>query len=503
MGSLLRLKDRIRLTMRLLTVALALCLCLVVVSSLESDRAKRPKPAKGKGKSKPKPKPKPPKGKGSGASGGKGSGTPGGKGTITPGGKGTGTPGGKGTGTPGGKGTGTPGGKGSGTPGGNGGKGPGMGSQWQQVWQLLQNLRQTLIALQQSGAGRPGGNGGGSGTPGGKGCEDLVCPEIYTPVCGADGKTYSNGCKACGVQVACDGECPCSGATSGPTGSTSKPVTGDGESEITVRQSWCQEPNGYDRRAIVRQPTTSTPGQKVPLVVCLHGNGGSANLAQWKELWDKNLIVAAEGYDRSWNIFKEASKAPDVEFINDLIAKVGAEYPNADMGNVVLVGYSNGAGMIHRLLVETPNPRPFHKVFPMASTLTQSQYSNGKFWKSSSVDCEDENKFDIEVTPASPGPEIYAIQGDNDGAIPYTGGPGVAGNTFLAAQDAVFLYAKTLFGYTGAQLGDSAGETTSVQDVLKYSYLNGKVNHYKVIGGTHGDTNKNIWPIVKAIVNPA
>merc|ERR1712080_351410 len=178
MGSLLRLKDRIRLTMRLLTVALALCLCLVVVSSLESDRAKRPKPAKGKGKSKPKPKPKPPKGKGSGASGGKGSGTPGGKGTITPGGKGTG---------------------------GNGGKGPGMGSQWQQVWQLLQNLRQTLIALQQSGAGRPGGNGGGSGTPGGKGCEDLVCPEIYTPVCGADGKTYSNGCKACGVQVACDG----------------------------------------------------------------------------------------------------------------------------------------------------------------------------------------------------------------------------------------------------------------------------------------------------------
>merc|ERR1712080_125959 len=343
MGSLLRLKDRIRLTMRLLTVALALCLCLVVVSSLESDRAKRPKPSKGKGKSKPKPKPKPPKGKGSGASGGKGSGTPGGKGTITPGGKGTGTP---------------------------GGKGPGMGSQWQQVWQLLQNLRQTLIALQQSGAGRPGGNGGGSGTPGGKGCEDLVCPEIYTPVCGADGKTYSNGCKACGVQVACDGECPCSGATSGPTGSTSKPVTGDGESEITVRQTWCQEPNGYDRRAIVRHPTTSTPGQKVPLVVCLHGNGGSANLAQWKELWDKNLIVAAEGYDRSWNIFKEASKAPDVEFINDLIAKVGAEYPNADMGNVVLVGYSNGAEMIPRLLVETPNPRPFHKVFPMASTLT-------------------------------------------------------------------------------------------------------------------------------------
>jgi len=240
-------------------------------------------------------------------------------------------------------------------------------------------------------------------------------------------------------------------------------------------------------------------------VVCLHGNGGQATFAQWKELWDKNLIVAPEGYDRSWNIYKEASKAPDVEFIEALIAKVGEEYPNADMDNVVLVGYSNGAGMIHRLLVES-NPRPFHKVFPMASTLTTNQYNNGKFWKpapKTSADCEDGNIFDIEVTPAGPGPEIYTVQGTDDGAIPYTGGSGVASNTFLAAQDVLFLYAKTLFGYSGSQLSDSAGEETSVQDVLKYSYLNGKLNHYKVIGGTHGNTSKNIWPIVKAIINPS
>ena len=37
------------------------------------------------------------------------------------------------------------------------------------------------------------------------------CYEIYAPVCGGDGETYSNDCMALaeGVEVECDGECPC------------------------------------------------------------------------------------------------------------------------------------------------------------------------------------------------------------------------------------------------------------------------------------------------------
>ena len=131
------------------------------------------------------------------------------------------------------------------------------------------------------------------------------------------------------------------------------------------------------RTAKVSVPTT-TAGQKVPVVLHLHGklsslsnkipscnfvgNGGQGNtivLSSW--LGEDCVIVSADGYERSWNIFTEKSKADDVAFILELIAKVGAEIPAADMNNVNIIGTSNGAALTYRLMIETGSDRPFRR----------------------------------------------------------------------------------------------------------------------------------------------
>ena len=91
------------------------------------------------------------------------------------------------------------------------------------------------------------------------------------------------------------------------------------------------------------------------------GNGGQGNLRRLSYLADEAVIVAPSGYERSWNVNNEGSKADDVSFILELISRVAEEHPAADANNVNLIGTSNGAAIIYRLLIATGIDRPFQR----------------------------------------------------------------------------------------------------------------------------------------------
>ena len=129
---------------------------------------------------------------------------------------------------------------------------------------------------------------------------------------------------------------------------------------VIVRQHWSQEPQGFDREATLKLPQV-LDGKKLPLVVDLHGNGGQGNVRRLSFLGESAIVLAPNGYQRSWNVFNEKSKADDVSFILDLIKKVVEENPVVNRNDVTIMGASNGAAMIYRLLLETQRDRPFHR----------------------------------------------------------------------------------------------------------------------------------------------
>merc|ERR1719237_928092 len=294
------------------------------------------------------------------------------------------------------------------------------------------------------------------------------------------------------------------GVTSGPGVSVPNvpnPGSDGGTFEVTIVQSWSQETN-YARVTQVQVPPT-TAGQKVPMVIDLHGNGGQGNLRRLSYLADEAVIVAPSGYERSWNVNNEGSKADDVSFILELISRVAEEHPAADANNVNLIGTSNGAAIIYRLLIATDIDRPFHRVFPMVSSMISVQWRDGSFWKSADTLSND---YTIQTVPEFSDDFVYYhFHGTDDGTIAYEGkcpGPPFLGEDVcvVPAQQTDFLIAQAM-GYTGEQIPDSGGVEIA-QNFVEYSYLDGRGKHFKDVGGTHGSTfgNANTKAVLEEVI---
>jgi len=289
------------------------------------------------------------------------------------------------------------------------------------------------------------------------------------------------------------------------TSTTSKPPVQTLKYAITIPQTWSQEPNGYNREALIQIPKSSNK-KKFPVVIDLHGFGAKGSYRFGQTLKSVAVLVAPTAYQpigytvnkRQWNINADPnhplseSKAPDVEFILKLLEVVRETVPVADMEDVTIIGSSMGGAMLQRLMIEVPSPQPFHKAIPLYGMLNTDQYHDGRFWMSSEKDM-----LTIPVNPPKPGPEFIYFHGDQDKTVTYKGGKGVGGNIFLGAQIATFTWA-TYWGETGPKLEDEEG-TLLDSGMVEYSYLGGRVVHYKLPGASHnlGKYKEKIYQMIK------
>jgi polyhydroxybutyrate depolymerase len=239
----------------------------------------------------------------------------------------------------------------------------------------------------------------------------------------------------------------------------------------------------FDPPVALRLPSTLTSGERVPLLLVLHGFGVSSSLLIAKAGLDqvadtkKFAYLAPEGTRDSlgrpfWNAGPSCCdlehRAPaDVKRLHALL-DFHLKNPTIDPARVFLVGYSNGAFMAQRLACDVSER--------VAGVISVAGAVSGP-----EVPC-------APLTPLS----VLEIHGDADPVVHYAGGV-VFDRTDLPAHasavDSVKTWAERL-GCTGSlqKAGDLdlepylAGSETSIQ---RFGGCRGAVELWTVHGGGH------------------
>lgn len=254
--------------------------------------------------------------------------------------------------------------------------------------------------------------------------------------------------------------------------------------EYFIRQSWSQEQD-FPRPYHVNVPA-NLGNRRLPVLIFLHGNGGNARsamsgfLKQHPTMAARYVMVFPDGYLNSWNISAERSKADDRLFIEAIIEKLAAS-DNVQPDQFTIMGNSNGSALANQLAIESRLPNIRNYVMAV-SPLNVLQH-DGQNFKSKGGD----NSYQTVATPRT-GARIMNISGTEDRLIPYHGGPspvipaknGKLG--FIAAEESIFLWAKAM----GYQAGKLEKPSSAAGKLEIFSYLDGAIVHFKVLGEGHG-----------------
>lgn len=135
--------------------------------------------------------------------------------------------------------------------------------------------------------------------------------------------------------------------------------------------------------ALLVPPAVTKAGQRVPLVIVLHGGGGNASISMKatgfneKAMKEGFIVVYPQGSSRfkdimlTWNAvhccgFAMENKIDDISFISQLIDKLCREQL-VDSKRIYVTGWSNGGMMTHRLGIALSGK--IAAIAPVVSTL--------------------------------------------------------------------------------------------------------------------------------------
>ena len=251
---------------------------------------------------------------------------------------------------------------------------------------------------------------------------------------------------------------------------------------ITITKSWFQQPNGFTYPIAVRVPNiNSLDNKRIPVAILLHGLGsnGESILNEWNSILPDHILIAPTGYQNSWNIATEASKAPDVSMLQDLCTKLKS-YNNVDGQKIRILGFSNGAALAQRAYVQL-DEQGVDQIVAIASQMGSFAYRDDNFYIpsiESSTGINNSNYPTIKI-PFRPR-KVITFHGVNDSTIPYNGGFHSFGYTFLSAQANAFAIAKGQGYILPTQIADNVG-ASDIGGTFKYTYdtPHGDVLHYK------------------------
>ena len=247
--------------------------------------------------------------------------------------------------------------------------------------------------------------------------------------------------------------------------------------DIDITKTWSQEPGGYTYPVSIRVPTIpALTNKKVPVAILLHGDSGTGSneITTWENYLGDHILVAPTGYNNTWNVATETSKAPDIDMLKDLMTALKG-FNNVDDNRIKFVGFDTGAGLVNRAFIEIGDVDIYSYV-TIGSQLFDPQYRNDTFFAPATQTGPDATDYNTATIPLQD-KRWLTIHGENDTVIPYGGG--LANSvTFLSAQDSTFVLAKSQ-GYTGGIIPDAGGVFYGTNQTYYYSYLGGRVTHYK------------------------